>query len=224
MAEQVRLTALTRPALPRFPSSGAAEGGALRHLRSVVLAQVRRATILAMTALLAVTSPAPAQTGTSAAAIALSPGGDRLGPITAQTRFSAAELSSLFPGAVVTEATGASEGETFPILRIADGDRVLLEVRSAGGVQIHSVEIMADAAVSNLGMRHGESYAEVFGAGASPACVPGVEEQSGQAVCPAPSSDHVSLVFAGTWDGPDGELPPPEVLRDWTVERVIWRP
>jgi hypothetical protein len=186
--------------------------------------RVRSATVLAVTALLALTSPALAQTDTSAAAIALSPAGDRLGPITAQTRFSAAELSSLFPGAVVTEATGATEGETFPILRIADEDRVLFEVRSAAEAQIHSVEIMADAAVSNLGVRHGESYAGVFGAGASPACAPGDEEQSGQVVCPAPCSDHVSLVFAGIWDGPDGELPPPEVLREWTVERVIWRP
>lgn len=180
--------------------------------------------MLAVMALLALPSPAPAQTDASAAAIALSPAGDRLGPITARTRFSAAELTSLFPRAVVTEATGATEGETFPMLRIADGDRVLFEVWSADGTGIHSVEIMADAAVSNLGVRHGETYAEVFGVGASPSCAPGVEEQSGQAVCPAPCSDHVSLVFAGMWDGPDGELPPPEVLREWTVERMVWRP
>jgi hypothetical protein len=186
--------------------------------------RVRSATVLAVTALLALTSPALAQTDTSAAAIALSPAGDRLGPITAQTRFSAAELSSLFPGAVVTEATGATEGETFPTLRVADGERVLFEVRSADGAEIHSVEIMPNVAVDNLGVQHGETYAEVFGAGSSARCAPGVEEQSGQAVCAAPRSGHVSLVFAGIWDGPDGELPPPEVLREWTVERVIWWP
>jgi Protein of unknown function (DUF1131) len=55
-------------------------------------------------------------------------------------------------------------------------------------------------------------------------CAPGVEEQSGEVICPAAATGHVSLVFDGAWDGPDGELPPPEELRAWTVERVIWRP
>jgi hypothetical protein len=178
-------------------------------------------------ALLALASAASPRTDPGAAgaiAIALSPAGDRLGPITARTPFSAAELRSLFAGAVVTEATGASEGEPSPMLRVADGNRTLLEIRSADGNAIYSVEIMPGAPVGNLRVRHGETYAQVFGAGPRPACVPGVEEQSGQVICPAPATNHVSLVFDGAWEGPDGELPPPETLRAWTVERIVWRP
>jgi hypothetical protein len=194
--------------------------------------RVRRANLLGLVALLATTAQACLQTGTgnralahsSAAQITLSGAGDRLGPITAGTPFSVVELRSLFPAATVTKATAASEGERYPVLRVAEGQTVLLELRSADGLRIYSVEITPAARVGNLGVRHGDTYAEVFGADARPDCVPGTEEQSGQVICPAPSSSHVSLAFDGLWAGPDGELPPPEALRGWTVERVIWRP
>lgn len=227
MAKQIRLVDLKRPALLRLPARCAAAHRSGRERRSVFLADVRSAAIVAAAALLAPASPASARTNTGDTAgieITLSPAGDRLGPITAQTRFSAAELRSRFAGAVVTEATSATEGEPYPMLRIADEHRVLLEVRSADGSEIHSVEIMPGAPVDDLGVRHGDTFAQVFGEGSTPACVPGAEEQSGQVLCPAPSSDHVSLVFDGAWEGPDGALPPREVLREWTVERLIWRP
>jgi Protein of unknown function (DUF1131) len=197
-----------------------------------ILAAIGRAILLGVVALLPTAAPAssqaggsaPARTHAPAPAITLSPSGDRLGPVDAGTPFSTAELSSLFPAATVTEATGATEGDPYPVLLVAKDETPLLEVRSADGQRIHSVEIMAAASVGNLGARHGDTYAKVFGELARPDCVPGTEEQSGQVICPAPSSSHVSLVFAGAWEGPDGELPLPEVLREWTVARVIWRP
>lgn len=175
--------------------------------------------VLGLVVLLAIAAHAADRAG---AALALT--GDRLGPISAATRFSAAEFRSLFPAATVTEASGVTEGEPHPLLRVADDQGVLLEVSSADGRRIHAVEIMAGVRVLNLDVRHGATFAEVFDAGPRPDCVPGIEEQSGQVICPAPSSSHVTLVFAGVWAGPDGELPPAGVLRDWTVERVVWRP
>ena len=97
------------------------------------------------------------------------PSGDRLGPITAGTPFSAAELRSLFPAATITEATGFTEGEPYPLLRVAEDHALLLELRSADGVGIHSVEIMAGVPVGNLDVRHGATYAEVFGVDFEPA-------------------------------------------------------
>jgi Protein of unknown function (DUF1131) len=227
VAEQVRLPDLKRPELVRLPAPGVALHPKGREQQSVLFGRAWRPAILAAAALLALASPASDRTNagdTGGIEIVLSPAGDRLGPITARTPFSAAELRSLFAGAVVTEATDASEGELYPMLRIADGDRTLLEIRSADGKAIYSVEIMPGARVDNLGVRHGETYAQVFGAGPHAACEPGVEEQSGQIICPAPATSHVSLVFDGSWDGPDGELPPPEELQGWTVQRIVWRP
>jgi hypothetical protein len=184
----------------------------------------RRVGICRLVALGVVALLAIAAQAADRAVITLSLADDRLGPISAATPFSAAKLRSLFPAATVTEGSGATEGEPYPLLRVADDRGVLLEVTSADGRTIHAIEIMAGVRVENLDVRPGDTYAQVFGEGPGPACVPGLEERSGEVICPAPSSSHVTLVFDGDWAGPDGQLPPPDVLQDWTVAHVIWRP
>jgi hypothetical protein len=46
---------------------------------------------------------------------------------------------------------------------------------------------------------------------------------SGTVSCPAPGSKHVHYLFEGTWDGPDGKLPPREILRGWTLRAIFWK-
>ena len=142
--------------------------------------------LLGLLALLATMVPACAETagGNRAPAPAGSPitlSGERLGPITAGTPFSAVELRSLFPAATVTEATGATEGEPYRALRVAKGQTVLLELRSADGLRIHSVEIASGVRVGNLGVRHGDTYHQVYGAVASSDCAPGGVETASAA-------------------------------------------
>ena len=47
---------------------------------------------------------------------------------------------------------------------------------------------------------------------------------AGHALGLAPFSGYITLVFAGSWDGPDGLQPPREVVASWIVEAVLWRP
>ncbi len=141
------------------------------RMRPFTSAGACRATLVGLVALIATAARGsdPARTGDSPVVpvarteISLSPSGDRLGPITARTPFSAAALRSLFPAAKVTEATGYTEGETYPLLRVVEDQSVLLELRSADGLRIHSVEIMAGVPVGNLGVRQGASFVGVFG-------------------------------------------------------------
>ncbi|HIB99665.1 TPA: DUF1131 family protein, partial [Candidatus Poribacteria bacterium] len=30
--------------------------------------------------------------------------------------------------------------------------------------------------------------------------------------------------FAGKWHGPDGVLPPIEILRSWELSEIVWKP
>jgi len=157
------------------------------------------------------------------AVLALSLAGDSLGPIGRTTPFEAGALERLFPAASVTGAVGFTEGEAFRIYRVTAGDAVL-DVRSMDGVSIHSVEIVDAAATGPLGALFGQSYLAVYNGVADPDCRPGMEEESGLVLCDAPSLPHVTLMFAGSWDGPDGRLPPRQTIASWIVERVIWRP
>lgn len=156
--------------------------------------------------------------------LALSANHDSLGPIGATTPFDGAELEGLFPGASVVRSVGSTEGESYPTLRVVIAGDTVAEVRSRDEVVVHSVEVFGTPAAGGLGTLVGNRFDAVFGDGAEPDCRAGMEEESGLVLCGSPLSARVTLVFAGSFDGPDGLLPPQEVLASWTVQRVIWRP
>lgn len=41
--------------------------------------------------------------------------------------------------------------------------------------------------------------------------------------CNAPGSRHISYQFSGNWNGPEGLIPPDEVLKNRKVERIVWQ-
>jgi hypothetical protein len=156
--------------------------------------------------------------------LTLAPAGDRLGPLAADTPFSEEALATLFPSASIRTSTRTSEGEPYPVAHIARGGTPLLDVHSGDGSTIYSVEILDGVTIEGLGVQRDASWAEVFPVGSVPYCNPGGEEESGQVVCQSPVSEHLLLLFGGDWNGPDGKLPPREVLVHWRLERLSWRP
>ncbi|WP_340614260.1 DUF1131 family protein [Xenorhabdus thailandensis] len=42
-------------------------------------------------------------------------------------------------------------------------------------------------------------------------------------ICTSPQSQHVSYVFTGAWEGPEGLMPSDDVLKGWKVSRIIWK-
>lgn len=162
--------------------------------------------------------------GTSLPELTLKAQGDSLGPLAVTTPFDAGTLSGLFPGATVTERVGMSEGEAFPVYRVARNGDPVLDVRSRDGRTIQSVEVFAGAVGGPLTALLGRRFDRIFGGAEPPTCTAGMEEEAGRVLCAAPLSSKVTLVFAGSWEGPDGFAPPLEVVAGWTVERVLWRP
>jgi hypothetical protein len=58
-------------------------------------------------------------------------------------------------------------------------------------------------------------------------CIPGAEAWSGKIICrtrDAARSDtkHIRHVFSGEYDGPDGELPPLDVAKEFVIEATVW--
>ena len=49
-----------------------------------------------------------------------------------------------------------------------------------------------------------------------------MEVFSGKAVCLAPGSDQIALIFGGRGEGPDGMLPEQAALNGWRLEMIIW--
>ena len=55
-------------------------------------------------------------------------------------------------------------------------------------------------------------------------CAAASEELTGKVLCYAPRVGNILYLFSGKWSGPTNAIPPQEVLGDWKIEAIIWKP
>lgn len=148
--------------------------------------------------------------------------GSRLGPVGADTTFSLDALQAALPGFSLRRAEAFAEGMSYSVYEarrdaegpaelVFDGDNGMLlavRIRSAG---------LIDAA-ADIGQPAGSAGFE-FGD-----CFPGVEERSGDVVCPDPAPNGLNYWIAVDYAGPDGELPPAETIAAGQVYEINWQP
>lgn len=145
-----------------------------------------------------------------------------LGDLGSGTAYSVEAVSAALPGYAVTAENYYAEGDPYPMIVVREGDRVIAEIlprfemeEMVGGVVVKTADIVFDERVS-LGM----TYADMSVAPQD--CVAGLEERSGLALCRDGKVPHVGLIFGGDYAGPDGELPPADVLATFTVQEITW--
>ncbi len=145
-----------------------------------------------------------------------------LGGLGSGTAYSVEGVSEALPDYAVTAENYYAEGDPYPMIVVRDGDKVIAEVlprfemeEMVGGIVVKVDDIIFDERVS-LGMK----YADLSVAPQD--CVAGLEERSGLALCRDGNVPHVGLIFGGDYAGPDGMLPPAEVLATFTVQEITW--
>ena len=145
----------------------------------------------------------------------------QIGPVTARTAFDRDTLAGLLPGFNVVEAEAWSEGMAYPVIEArrstggeaeivfdGEGERLLAVRIRAGGL----VEASAD-----IGDTAGE--AGLVG----PLCVAGMEERSGDVPCDDPDMAGLSYWISVDYAGPDGMLPPADIIAGGSVYEIVWR-
>lgn len=145
-----------------------------------------------------------------------------LGALGGGTAYSVDGVSEALPGFSVTAENYYAEGDAYPMIVVRDGYTVIAEVlprfemeELVGGIVVKSEDVMFDDRIS-LGMK----YADLSVAPTD--CVAGLEERSGLALCRDGKVPHVGIIFGGDYAGPDGALPPAEVLATFTVQEITW--
>lgn len=145
-----------------------------------------------------------------------------LGALGGGTAYSVEGVSEALPGFTVTAENYYAEGDPYPMIVVRDGDRVIAEVlprfemeELVGSIVVKSEDVMFDDRIA-LGMK----YADLSIAPQD--CVAGLEERSGMALCRDGKVPHVGLIFGGDYAGPDGELPPADILKTFTVQEITW--
>ena len=148
----------------------------------------------------------------------------QLGPLLLGSPMTLETISAFFPSLKVTSNQAMSEGMAYPVIQVSTPEKEPLFVISAstdnpaqGWVKIESAAIKLDN-----GAAVGESFFDLRTTFVYEECLPGVEEQSGQIYCPLQANPTISYLFGGTYNGPDGEVPPQEALRNFTVRAIIW--
>ena len=150
---------------------------------------------------------------------------DGIGPINGNTPFNLHDITMAFQGLNVAQRTNYAEGHEYPIITVNQGLKPLLSINpDAKHEKVFSVMVHDNLIGNGLGHALGSRFNEVYAYGATEECRAGAEELSGKVLCYAPKTGNVLYLFGGTWNGPDGSVPPKDVLANWQMEAMIWKP
>ena len=150
---------------------------------------------------------------------------DGVGKINASTPFNIHLITQIFNGLNVSQQTNFQEGEAYPVMRVAKGAKTLMTINpTTDHKSIYSIVIEDNLIRNHLGHRLSTKFSSIYSYDHVEKCLAGQEELSGKTICYAPNVRNILYIFTGRWDGPDGEIPPEDVLATWTLDAIIWKP
>ena len=148
-----------------------------------------------------------------------------VGQITSATPFDIKEIDRLFKGMSVVGDVDYTEGEPYPVIRVLKETEEVLTINAMEEEgPIFSIGTSHKSVRNAYGTKVGDQFEDIYGIDYEKLCSPGMEELSGMVLCREKGSARLVNIFNGDWDGPDGQLPPYEVLKTWKVIELYWRP
>ncbi|HBC8592489.1 TPA: RpoE-regulated lipoprotein [Citrobacter koseri] len=84
-------------------------------------------------------------------------------------------------------------------------------------IDVLDSDIPSQAGVE-IGTPFSDLYSKAFGN-----CQKATGDDSASVECKAQDSQHISYLFSGEWNGPEGLMPPDDTLKNWKVSKIIWR-
>ena len=150
---------------------------------------------------------------------------DGIGPINGDTPFNLHDITMAFQGLNVAQRINYAEGAEYPLITVSKDLKPLLTINpDAKKEKVFSIMVHDNLIGNRLGNAIGSKFTDVYTFGATEACGAGSEELSGKVLCYAPKTGNVLYLFGGAWNGPDGSVPPKDVLANWHMEAIIWKP
>lgn len=114
-----------------------------------------------------------------------------------------------------------NSGQIVSYYQALSGDEVKLVIAGEPRGQVQRVDVMdpnvATEWGNKLGTPFGDMYHKAFGA-----CKPATSEDAGKVECVAEQSKYVTYIFSGNWAGPQDIIPPDDMLKSWTISKIIW--
>ncbi|PIE00236.1 MAG: hypothetical protein CSA79_04740 [Thiothrix nivea] len=151
---------------------------------------------------------------------------DGVGPLNAETPFNLVQIGDAFQNYNVAQETHLRDAGQYPVITVRQRDELLLSINADYKEQRVFSIIVHDNRVGNeLGHRLGDRFNEIYAYGKTEECAPGLEEWAGKVMCYAPQTKNILYLFDNeAGQGADGEVPTHDVLADWELAAIVWKP
>lgn len=150
---------------------------------------------------------------------------DGVGPINAETRFNLHDITMAFQSLNVTQQSNYTEGAAYPVITVKKDTKLLLTINpDAKQENIFSVMVHDNLIGNRLGHHIGMRFADIYTPAEPVECAGGAAEFAGKVLCYAPQAGNVLYQFKGAWNGAPGQVPPKEVLANWELDAIVWKP
>ena len=100
-------------------------------------------------------------------------------------------------------------------------DKVALVIIGDQGT-ISRIDVLDSDIPSQAGVEIGTPFSDLYSK-AFGNCQKAPGDDSASVECKAQDSQHISYLFSGEWNGPEGLMPPDDTLKNWKVSKIIWR-
>jgi len=150
---------------------------------------------------------------------------DGVGPLNGDTPFNFVRIGEAFQNYNVAQETHFLKGEKFPVITVKQRVTPLLSInpdyREEG---VFSIVVHNNLIGNGLGHQIGDKFNEIYSYGNTEECGPGMDEWVGKVMCYAPQTRNVLYLFSGNQQMEDNKVPSPDVMMDWALESIVWKP
>lgn len=115
----------------------------------------------------------------------------------------------------------AHDGNIVRYFEALRGDKVAMVINGDSGT-VSRVDVLDDGVTAADGAKVGAAFNTLYDK-AYGHCQAASGDESNVVECKAKDSQHISYQFSGTWQGPQGLMPPDDALKNWTLSKIIWR-
>ena len=112
-------------------------------------------------------------------------------------------------------------GNVVRFFEVMKEDKVALVINGDQGT-ISRIDVLDSDIPSQAGVEIGTPFSDLYSK-AFGNCQKATGDDSASLECKAQDSQHISYLFSGEWNGPEGLMPPDDTLKNWKVSKIIWR-
>lgn len=145
-----------------------------------------------------------------------------VGGITGTTALSEQAISDALGGDYrLRSGMKAHDGNIVHYFEALRGDTLAMVINGDSGT-VSRVDVLDDEITAADGAKIGAAFNTLYDK-AYGHCQAATSDESNVVECKAKDSQHISYQFSGSWQGPQGLMPPDDTLKSWTLSKIIWR-